>query len=184
MNEELLKEMEQMRTKCSGFIKDVSTPIKKQHGDDIEKYLETFIKFPGALSVVSIFFTSSSLVKNINFAILGMILIVSSLLIALNIFRKQINNDKIFYSKIVEVEKPMTQFNKSFTLFSRDRQKQNEDQLIKDYNALEESYDSNSSKENEKDDTQRFNSLYLHMNLSFWLLTAGIGISFLSILIC
>ena len=185
MDKELVDEMGEIRKKCASFIRDTSTPIKKQHMDDIKKYLERFIAFPGGLSVVSIIFTSSSLVKNQWLAILGFVIIISSLLIALNIFRQQINIDKNFYAKIVGIEAPMVTFSRSFTLFSREQTKQRADTLEVDYNALLASYEEDTlAKEDNEKNIRKFNSIYSFINLSFWLLVIGVVISFFSVFGC
>lgn len=87
INPKKLEEMAILRDNISEFIKDVSTPIKKEHSGNIERYLDKFIKFPGTLSIVSIFFVNSNLVQNHNVALFGIVLIILSLIIALNVFR-------------------------------------------------------------------------------------------------
>ncbi len=181
MNEYLIKDILEMENKCRKFIKDTSTPIKKQHGENIEKYLERFIKFPGATSVVSVLFTSSTIVKSSNIAILGMVFIFTSFLIVLNIFRKQINNDKSFYNKIHEIEKPMADFTRKLTVFSRNTTQHNEVSLNESYKKLIDSYDDDYDGGDDNKILKKFNEVYFYINLSFWLLVIGVILSFISI---
>ena len=53
-------EMSVLVEKCRNFIKDISTPIKKEHSRDIKVYLEKFIQFPGGLAIVSVFLPQQS----------------------------------------------------------------------------------------------------------------------------
>jgi hypothetical protein len=180
MEEDQIKKMSALRDRCSLFLKDVSAPIKKQHIGDIEKYLERFIAFPGAISIVSIFFPSSELVKNHTLAIIGTLTIIISLLVALNIFRRQINTDKIFYKKIFEIEKPMVDFSAKLTQFGRGETA--EPQLLESYNNLQKSYTKNSGNLNNKDIdlNKKIDFVYTQINISFFLLIVGLLFCFVS----
>ena len=175
-----LEEMQDLADKCSEFIKNVSTPIKRQHSEEVEKYIDRFIKFPGVSVVVSILFTSSDLVTHPSIALFGMVFIVSSLLVALNIFREEIYRGRSFFENMSQLESPMVDFRKSLTQFSRNTNGANELNLIESYDTLQASYETYSNTENPIDDKERFNRPYLHITISFYLLVAGICLSFLS----
>ena len=182
MTVQLLKQMLEMQKRTHHYMRQIQ-PKKKQHFDEFERYLGDFIKFPGSLSVISIFFTSSSLVLNKNLALVGAGLIVLSLIIVLNIFRVQLNNDKNFISMILTKEEPMNRFNHALTIYSRDGQSQNEERLISEYFALEKSFDhrrDGSDDSNAKKIIEKINGAYDQMNVSFWLLVAGVVCCFLS----
>lgn len=179
-------EMVSLRDKCNAFIKNVIKPIKTLHSDNIEKYLDRFIKFPALTSVVSVIFTSSHLVKNPSFALMGMLLVVVALLIALNIFRQQINNNKSFIEKMSDVEKPMLEFSKNLTVFSREQSNpEKEKKLRETYQKLENSYMENPLGEDEENDKkEKINAqlVYLNINRSYFLLLLGITLSAISMI--
>lgn len=179
-----IKEMKDLADKCSDFIKKTSTPIKRRHSEEVEKYIDRFIKFPGVSIVASILFTSSDLVVHTSIALLGTLLIMSSLLVALNTFRTEIYNSKNFYAKIIELEEPMVDFTKSLTRFSRYPNTTNEFHIQEKYNALQASYESYSNMENPTDAKTRFDKPYLHITISFYLLVIGIFLLFLSAMGC
>ena len=179
IDQKTLEKMMELRDKVSEFIKETSTPVKKQHSDNIEKYLDKFIKFPGSLSVISVFFVSSDLVQNYTLAILGVGLIILSLLIALNVFRLSVNNDHKFYEYIVNLEKPMVVFSRRLTQFSRGEVE--EQQLLESYESLQNSYRENSKKtEDKKEDSKALTFVKNSINLSFYMLIVGIIICFIS----
>lgn len=175
---EKLEEIQDQKNKNSDFLKDSYFPIKKQHSDDIEKYLDRFITFPGFTSIISVVFTSSEFVKTPEFAIIGMILIISSLIIALNILRVSIQNDKIFIEKIDEIVKPILEFSISLTKFSRDQNSPDrEKELLDSHENLMKSYREVSLEEYPVDAKR----IYSQINLSFCVLVIGIIMSVLSI---
>ena len=179
IDQKKLDDMRELQDRVISFIKDTSTPIKKEHSDNIEKYLDKFIKFPGSLSVISVFFVSSDLVQNYTLALFGVGLIISSLLVALNVFRVSVDNDHSFYEYVVNLEKPMVIFSRRFTQFSRGEIE--EKQLLESYEHLQDSYRVNSKKdENKKDDNKAPAFIKNSINLSFYMLIAGIIICFIS----
>jgi hypothetical protein len=78
----------------------------------------------------------------------------------------------------------MVDFRKSLTQFSRNTNEANEHHMKKKYDALQRSYERYSNTENPIDDKERFNRPYLHITISFYLLVAGICLSFLSTIGC
>lgn len=170
------------RDECSVFIKDESTPVKKKHSENVEKYLEKFINFPGALSIFSIFFISTELIKNRSLALFGVVLIITSLLIAINIFRQSINNDKYFLTQIINIEQPMVDFISKFTKFSRKEIQQEE--LEDSYLDLEKSYGAKGLKVDNTEINKKIDFIYSQINFSFWLLVFGVIFCFLSAIIC
>lgn len=184
MNESKLNDMNDLAENCSRFIKDVTAPIKKQHSEEVEKYIDRFIKFPGASFVVSILFGASDLVAHPSVALLGMVFVALSLLVALNIYREEIYRGRSFYESISQLESPMVDFRRSLTRFSRNTIRENELQLIEKYNALQASYEAWSNAENPTDDSDKFNRPYLYITISFYLLVAGICFAFLSTVRC
>lgn len=176
---EKIKEMQELRNKCSDFIKNTTFPIKKQHSDDIEKYLDRFIKFPASASIASIIFTPLSCVKNPALAFIGMIFILVSLMVALNIFRVSIRNDKLFIKNIEKIEEPMLQFGKKLTIFSMDDENlSKEKELLMSHEDLIKKYEENPVAENIVD----VDFVYNQINLSFYMLSTGVIISVLSML--
>jgi hypothetical protein len=178
ISSEKLKEIQDLRDKCSGFIKNITFPIKKQHSDEVEKYLDRFIKFPALASIVSILFTPSGFVQTPELAIIGTIIILTSSILALNIFRISIQKDKVFIKKIKKIEDPMIKLGTKLTVFSRDQHNMNKEKdLLEAYNNLDDSYTENSL-EGYNDNTD---FIYKHVNISFWLLVSGVILSVLSI---
>lgn len=174
---EKLKEMEELRDRCSDFIRNTSTPIKKQHTDDIKEYLDRFIKFPALTSVVSVIFTSSELVQSPKMAVIGMIFILTSFVIALNIFRVGIQKGKLFMQQIKEVEGPMVEFGMRLAFFSRDyTSRVKEKELLQAFTDLENSYEHY----HVKIDSDDGNSMYGYIDLSFYMLLMGVVLSVLS----
>jgi hypothetical protein len=183
ITEQKLKDFEDFKNKTNVFIKGI-IPIKTAHSESIERYFDRFIKFPGALGIVSIFFANSDMVTSPKLAILGTIFITISILVALNVFRQQINIDKLFIDKVNKIEEPMVNFSKKLTLFSRDQKNEEKEKiLIEAYDKVQSDYDNNPFQDNDKLE-KKYNSIYLAMNVSFWMLTCGILLSVLSLLIC
>lgn len=179
IDQKTLNEMIQLRDKVSKFIRDTSTPIKKQYSDNIKEYLDKFIKFPGSLSIISVFFVSSDLVQNYTLALFGVGLVISSLLVALNVFRLSVDNDHSFYEYIVNLEKPIMIFSRRLTQFSREETE--EKLLLESYESLQNSYKENSEKaDDEKDNSKHFRFVKNSINVSFYMLTIGIIICFIS----
>ncbi len=179
IDQKKLDNMRELQDRVVSFIKDTSTPIKKEHSDNIEKYLDKFIKFPGSLSVISVFFVSSDLVQNYTLALFGVGLVISSLLVALNVFRISIDNDHSFYEYVANLEKPMVVFSRKLTQFSRGETE--EKQLLESYESLQDSYRENSKKvESKQDDNKAPTFVKNSINLSFYMLIIGIIICFIS----
>lgn len=182
MNTEDMHGMLEMKEKCGDFIKEMHATIFKQHGDNFEKYLERFIQFPGALGVASILFISSDLVKNRTLAITGMLLVITSLLIALNIFREHINNESKLCKIIIDAQKPMVDFSRSLTAYSRETTQENERKLENAKFELNKSYDSTNAQIDDVAELRhKFDKPYKQMNLSFWILVFGVILSVLSL---
>jgi hypothetical protein len=172
-------EMKTLQEKCNTYLKETTLPIKRQHSENVEKYLNNFIKFPGALSIVSVFFVSSDLVKNPIFALIGIIFIIISLLISLNAMRKSVSNDFYFYKKIEMTEKPMVFFSRKLTQFSRNQLEEKE--LIISYDKLQDSYRKNSTEENVEDEKYDILDFTKNsINISFVFLIIGIIFCFFS----
>ena len=171
--------MKALQEGISLFIEKTSTPIKKLHSDNIEKYLDKFIKFPGSLSIVSIFFISSDLVHNYTIALLGVVLIITSLLIALNVLRLSVDVDHSFYEYIVNLEKPMVIFSRKFTQFNRGEVEEKE--LEESYEKLQKAYTNNAKNaDKESDRGKALTFEKKSINLSFYVLLIGIILCFIS----
>lgn len=171
-----IEEFISLRKKTNSFIKEVTSPAKKIHSDNIENYLDRFIKFPGGMGLISIIFSNSTLVKNQPFAVFGIILIFISLIVALNVFRMQIKLDQKYLQDLKVVEKPMVDYSRNLTVFSRDQKNvEKEKKLLSSHDLLQEMYDSSPFKEYVND---KF--VNISMSLSFWTLVMGVLLLFSS----
>jgi len=179
IDQKQLDNMVELRKNLSEFIKNTSTPIKKQHSDNIIEYLDKFIKFPGSLSIISVFFVSSDLVQNHNLALSGVGLCISSLLVAMNVLRISIVEDFPFYEYILNLEKPIGVFIRRLTQFSRGETE--DKQLLESYESLQDSYRQHSNRSEEgKDYSKTLAFVRNSINISFFLLITGIIICFIS----
>ncbi len=176
---EKFTEMKTLQERCNTYLRETTLPIKREHSENVEKYLDKFIKFPGSLAVVSIFFTSSNLTKHPDIALVGIFFIILSLLIALNAMRSSLSADFSFYKEIVITEKPMVSFSRKLTQFSRNETEEKD--LIESYENLQNSY----RKKTERDENEEMSSDPLKftknsINISFTSLIIGILICFVS----
>ena len=181
LSENILKNVSSLRNNSSE-LREVLKSLREKHSQERNVYLDKFITFQGAISIVALLFTSSSsLVKNPSLAILGVILITISLLIVLNILRKEINFNRNFMKVMNPIEESVSDFNKKTDqILKSELDTDNSKILLVQLESVQKLMNRYGDSFDRKTFEKEENLGYCYINLSFFLLILGIVFSFLA----
>lgn len=181
LSENILKNISSLRDNSSE-LREALKYLREKHSQERNVYLDKFITFQGAISIVALLFTSSSsLVKNPSLAILGVVLITVSLLIVLDILRKEINFNRNFMKVMNPIEESVSDFNKKTDqILKSELDTDNSKILLMQLESVQKLTNRYGNSFNRKTFEKEENLKYRCINLSFFLLILGIVFSFLA----